>query len=68
MIVLTIYGIIVFHLTEWMRLAEKSLTKVLIGYGLNMLAFSFLAIPTRHEVSDMPVFGDINSIYRRLNN
>lgn len=59
MIVLTIYGIIVFHLTEWMRLAEKSLKKVLIGYGLDMLAFSFLAIPTRHEITCKPMFGDI---------
>lgn len=50
---------IVFHLTEWVCLVGKSLTKVLMGYGLDMLAFSFLAIPTRHEISDMPMFGDI---------
>ena len=51
--------IVIFYLTEWICLSGKSLTKVLMGYGWNMLAFSFLAIPTRHEISKKPMFGDI---------
>lgn len=63
MIVLTIYGIIIFYLTEWVCAAGKSLTKVLMGYGWNMLAFSYLAIPTRHEITCKPMLGDIIYIY-----
>lgn len=42
-------GIIVFQLTGWIALIEKSLTRV-YEESKNMLAFSYLAIPTRHEV------------------
>lgn len=59
MIILTIYGIIVFHLTEWICEFGKSLTKALYGYGWNMLAFSYSAIPTRHDITCKPMLGDI---------
>lgn len=46
-------NIIVFQLTEQIAITEKSMKSVL-GYCKNMLGFSYLAIPTRHEVSDKP--------------
>ena len=46
-------SIIVFQLTERIAITEKSIKSVL-GYCKNMLGFSYLAIPTRHEVGRMP--------------
>lgn len=47
-------GIIVFQLTGWIALIEKSLTRV-YEESKNMLAFSYLAILTRHEVHIKPI-------------
>ena len=48
--IITIFGIIVFHLISWIALNTKSLTKVSKEIK-NMVAFTYLAIPTRHEVT-----------------
>lgn len=46
-------NIIVFQLAEWIALAEKSMRAVL-GHCIDMLGFSYNAIPTRHEVHEKP--------------
>ena len=51
MIVLTLNGIIVFHLVEWICGIKKSLTKVRMVDCKDRLAFAVAAIPTRHEVT-----------------
>lgn len=51
MIILTSYGIIVFHLVEWICGIKKSLTKVREVGCKDRLAFAVSAIPTRHEVT-----------------
>ena len=51
MIVLTLNGIIVFHLVEWICGIKKSLTKVREVGCKDRLAFAVSAIPTRHEVT-----------------
>ena len=45
--------IIVFQLAERIALAEKSMKPVL-GYCIDMLGFSYKAIPARHEVPEKP--------------
>ena len=45
--------IIVFQLAERIALAEKSMKSVL-EHCIDMLGFSFNAIPTRHEVHEKP--------------
>lgn len=45
--------IIVFQLAERIALAEKSMKSVL-GRCIDMLGFSYNAIPTRHEVQRKP--------------
>lgn len=52
--IITAYGIIVFHLIERIATVGKSLTRVYED-SKNMLAFSYLAIPTRHEVRIEPI-------------
>ena len=47
-------GIIVFQLTEWVTVIEKSLIEVYEECKC-MLAFSYPAIPTRHEVHIKPI-------------
>lgn len=47
--IITYFGIIVFHLTERIAVAAKARKAVYEG-AKDMLAFSYLAIPTRHEV------------------
>lgn len=49
-VVFGIVNIIVFQLTRQIAIVEKSMKSVL-GHCKNMLGFSYLAIPTRHEVS-----------------
>ena len=44
-------NIIVFQLAERIALAEKSMKSVL-GHCIDMLGFSYNAIPTRHEVHE----------------
>ena len=46
-------NIIVFQLAERIALDEKSMKSVL-GYCVDMLGFSYNAIPTRHEVHEKP--------------
>lgn len=46
-------NIIVFQLAERIALAEKSMKSVL-GHYIDMLGFSYNAIPTRHEVHEKP--------------
>lgn len=46
-------NIIVFQLAERIALAEKSM-KAVLGYCVDMLGFSYKAIPTRHEAHEKP--------------
>lgn len=46
-------NIIIFQLAEQIALAEKSMKSVL-GHCIDMLGFSYNAIPTRHEVHEKP--------------
>ena len=46
-------NIIVFQLAERIALAEKS-TRAVLGYCIDMLGFSYNAIPTRHEAHEKP--------------
>ena len=46
-------NIIVFQLAERIALSDKSMRAVL-GYCIDMLGFSYNAIPTRHEVHKKP--------------
>ena len=46
-------NIIVFQLAERIALAEKS-TKSVLGRCIDMLGFSYNAIPTRHEAHEKP--------------
>ena len=46
-------NIIAFQLTERIAITEKSMKSVL-GHCKNMLGFSYLAIPARHEVPRVP--------------
>ena len=45
--------IIIFQLAERIAINKKSMKSVL-GYCIDMLGFSYNAIPTRHEVAIMP--------------
>lgn len=51
--IITMYGIIVFHLVERVAITEKSMKSVLRKCSC-MLGFSYNAIPTRHEVPRKP--------------
>ena len=51
--VITYFGIIIYHLVEWIGIVTKSSEAV--PDNKNMLAFSYLAIPSRHEMPGMPV-------------
>lgn len=53
LMIITYFGIIVFQLVERIAIAEKSIKSVL-GHCIDMLGFSYNAIPTRHEVSSKP--------------
>lgn len=48
--VITAYGLIVFHLVVWVGVLTTNPSKVKIKYGEDILGFAYLAIPTRHEV------------------
>lgn len=51
LMVITAYGLIVFHLVVWVGvLTTKSSKAAKRKYGENMLGFAYPAIPTRHEV------------------
>lgn len=51
--IITAYGIIVFQLVERIAITEKTIKSVL-GRCIDMLGFSYNAIPTRHEVPKKP--------------
>ena len=53
-IILGCVDMIVFQLTERIALASKSSEAVYEGLPSDMLAFSYLAIPTRHTVRLVP--------------
>lgn len=61
--IITSFGIIVFHLVERIALTKKISTEVLEN-GLVMLGFSFNAILSRHEVHMMPYQQDIHELYK----
>ena len=49
--VITAYGLIVFHLVVWVGVQiTKSSKAEKKKYGENKLGFAYPAIPTRHEV------------------
>ena len=50
--VITYFGIIFYHLVEWIGVIAKSSEAV--ADNKDMVAFSFLVIPSRHEVPDKP--------------
>lgn len=54
-----LFGIvgIIFQLTEWIAISPKSSEAV--SDCNNMLGFSYLAIPTRHEVPRVPYVHEI---------
>lgn len=50
--IITAYGLIVFQLVIWIGVvAAKSRKSTKRKYGVDMLGFSYPAIPTRHDVS-----------------
>lgn len=53
--IITSYGLIVFQLVVWFRIATAKSRKAADGkYGNDMLGFAYPAIPTRHEVPIKP--------------
>ena len=50
-------SIIVFQLAERIAIVNKSI-RVVLGHCKNMLGFSYLAIPTRHEIRCLPYLHD----------
>ena len=52
--IITAYGIIIFQLALWIGVVTKS-SEAVNEEIKDMLAFSYLAIPTRHEVPKKPV-------------
>lgn len=59
--IITICGIIVFHLVERIALVSKSSEAVLRKCSC-MLGFSYNAIPTRHEVPRKPYLQEVQTI------
>ena len=51
-------GIIIFQLTEWIAIVTKSSEEV--SDCNDMLGFSYLSIPTRHEVPRVPYLHENN--------
>lgn len=53
--IITSYGLIVFQLVIWIRVAfSKSGEAANRKYGTDMLGFAYQAMPTRHDVSEKP--------------
>lgn len=50
---------IVFQLVERIAITEKSM-KTVLGHCVDMLGFSYNAIPTRHEVPGKPYLQEDN--------
>ena len=53
LMIITIFGIIVFQLVERIAITEKSIKSVLRKCSC-VLGFSYTALPTRHEVPRKP--------------
>lgn len=53
LMIITIYGIIVFQLVERIAFIKKSLKEALM-YGADMSGFAYPALRTRHEVHGKP--------------
>ena len=51
--IITMYGIIVFHPVERIVFTKKSLKQALM-YGTDMSGFAYPALRTRHEVHGKP--------------
>lgn len=53
--IITSYGLIIFQLAIWIGVVvAKSRKSGAEKYGVDMLGFSYLAIPTRHDVPRKP--------------
>ena len=52
--IITSYGLIIFPLVVWIGVIVSKTSKSAERYGHDMLGFSYLAIPTRHEVHEKP--------------
>lgn len=51
LMIITVYGVIVFHLITWIAFdITKPIAAARVNYGENMLGFAYPAIPSRHEV------------------
>ncbi len=53
--IITYFGIIVFHLVEWIDIVAKS-SEAVTEEKHDMLAFSYLANPSRHPVPSVPIW------------
>ena len=58
--IIGLVNIIVFQLPRLFSVIVKS-KKSVLGYCRDALGFSYLAIPTRHEVSDKPPLHGVKS-------
>lgn len=65
--IITYFGIIIFHLVERIALTIK-ISKEVFKNGFVMLGFSFNAILSRHEVHKMPYQQDIHRLYTQIIN
>lgn len=62
--IITSYGLIVFQLAIWIGVVTaKSRKAADRKYGKDMLGFSYLAMPTRHEVCIEPNLREDNTVY-----
>ncbi len=62
--IITYFGIIVFQLVERIAITEKSI-KAVLRWCIDMLGFSYNALPTRHEVQSKPYLQEENIILLR---
>lgn len=58
--IITAYGLIVFHLVAWIGVIAAKSRKSAERYGHDMLGFAYPAIPTRHEVPGKTFHAVIN--------
>ena len=53
--IITSYGLIVFQLVIWIGVTFSKSSEAADGkYGVDMLGFSYNAIPARHEAHEKP--------------
>lgn len=58
--IITMYGIIIFHAVERIAFIKKSLKQALM-YGADMLGFAYPALRTRHEIHGKPYLQEDNT-------